>query len=259
MQFGSNDVAGNLVDLLLIKKFEGVTAADFALEVDRESHHPDIFGQCRFRDVAAGGGAIDRIVDYALRIGKVAFNRANGAESDPSFLRIPNGVDVAPILCGEGKAAPCNAHLETHRERAQAGTPTHRLNGLGSIGPVIPGAPQQCCQTLTRFQAVACLTTCFGAGLLQIHFRHCSCGARQNRLQIGARRRNSNINRLGRIYQCEVRLCRRQQHAIAVNRLQRGGGGLRRKTTPKNHSKRKVANHLCESRPAIYTLLREGA
>ena len=103
MEFGGDDIAGDLVDLLFIEKLEGVTAADFALEIDRKAHHSHIFGKRRFRNVAIGGGPVDRIVDHALGIGKVAFYRANGAEGDPAFFRIPYRIDVTAIPGCEGK------------------------------------------------------------------------------------------------------------------------------------------------------------
>ena len=69
VKLGGDLFAGNLVNLLLIEKLEGVAAADLALEIDRKAHYPHIFGKRVIGNVVGGGGAIDRIIDDALRVG----------------------------------------------------------------------------------------------------------------------------------------------------------------------------------------------
>ena len=67
MEFGGDLFSGDLVDLLFIQNLEGVAGANLALEIDRKTHDAHIFCQRVIRDVAVCCGAIDRIIDHALR------------------------------------------------------------------------------------------------------------------------------------------------------------------------------------------------
>ena len=78
MKLGGDLLSGNLVDLLLEKKLERVARPYLALEIDREAHDPYILGKRIIGDVAVCRGAIDRIIDHALRKGQVPLDRPDG-------------------------------------------------------------------------------------------------------------------------------------------------------------------------------------
>ena len=187
MELGGNFLSGDLVDLLLVEKLERVAGPDLALEIDREAHDPHIFGKRIIGNVAVCRGAIDRIIDHALRKGQVPLDRPDGGERNPAFLGVVDGEDVPPVAGGEGKAPGGHAHIKSDRQRAKAGPAADSIHRRGDVCRLIAGTAQQLAEPFAIFECVKRVLAGFRAGLLEIHLGDGAGGTWQNGLRVGAR------------------------------------------------------------------------